>query len=280
MQRSYWIQFYLQNCAKEDYTANTTEYLTCSAGNDTEVANATYNVFDKNIFEITSDISHLAVDDVKSRRSSTKSEGICSTDVSFVSISEVYKYIDEEEGVVLFEKRLMKTTTRYVQVYITYDRMKKILMKELERTSLWYCPHIFCSQKAYIKTARCFTLILLSATIELSKRIFLRQAMKIWHIPQSIFEILGCNNVKIIFCHDLKSGVVGSIKWPQFNSITQSIHFENTLISVYIRLIYHSTDGSAASSEIKFMYKIIKRKISMKVSILRIFWLSTFLWFL
>ncbi|XP_044744644.1 ankyrin repeat and LEM domain-containing protein 1-like [Coccinella septempunctata] len=89
---------------------NTEDYHTCSAGNDTTPINTTF-VLDKNVFEITSDLSHLAVDDVKSRRSSTKSEGICSNDISFVSVSEVYKYIDEEEGIVLFEKRLLKTAT-------------------------------------------------------------------------------------------------------------------------------------------------------------------------
>lgn len=87
-----------------------TDYHTCSAGINSALPNSTF-VIDKNVFEITNDLSNLTTNEAKSRRSSTKSEGICSNDVSFVSVSEVYKYIDEEEGIVLFEKRLLKTAT-------------------------------------------------------------------------------------------------------------------------------------------------------------------------
>ncbi|KAL3285873.1 hypothetical protein HHI36_000393 [Cryptolaemus montrouzieri] len=85
-------------------TINSSDYRTCSSCDMS-------NVMNRNIFEMTNDLSHLAVEEVKSRRSSTKSEGVFSTDVSFVSVSEVYKYIDEDEGIILFEKRLLKAGT-------------------------------------------------------------------------------------------------------------------------------------------------------------------------
>ncbi|KAJ8976542.1 hypothetical protein NQ317_017950 [Molorchus minor] len=42
-----------------------------------------------------------------------KSEGIGSTDTSFVSVSEVYKYVDKDEGIVLYERRMLKTPSEY-----------------------------------------------------------------------------------------------------------------------------------------------------------------------
>lgn len=40
-----------------------------------------------------------------------------SSELSFVTVSEWYRYTDAEEGVTLFEKRLLKSTSRYVIVY-------------------------------------------------------------------------------------------------------------------------------------------------------------------
>ncbi|KAG5881390.1 hypothetical protein JTB14_012006 [Gonioctena quinquepunctata] len=58
----------------------------------------------QNIFEITEDLSN-------GDESAKKSEDVASTDQSFVSVSEIYKYEDMEKGVVLYEKRLLKAAS-------------------------------------------------------------------------------------------------------------------------------------------------------------------------
>ncbi|KAJ8962653.1 hypothetical protein NQ318_001047, partial [Aromia moschata] len=85
------------------------DYLTCSSN----------SLFEKNVFETTEDVSVdiFTADESKSVRSLqsyiAKSEGVCSSDLSFVSVSEVYKYVDNDEGIVLYEKRLLKTSSEY-----------------------------------------------------------------------------------------------------------------------------------------------------------------------
>ncbi|CAH0551473.1 unnamed protein product [Brassicogethes aeneus] len=84
------------------------DYMTCSTNSDNQI-------LEKNIFEITEDLSvNLYVqDEVRSEGSNgsnlRKSQGVLSADLSFVSVSEVYKYVDEEKGVVLYERRFLKT---------------------------------------------------------------------------------------------------------------------------------------------------------------------------
>lgn len=82
------------------------DYLTCSQ--------YSIDALEKNIFEITEDLSNLQVDaalPVEERPNSTNG----SQELSFVSVSEVYKYIDQGEGVVLYEKRLLKTPSEYAK---------------------------------------------------------------------------------------------------------------------------------------------------------------------
>lgn len=77
------------------------DYMTCSSN----------SLFEKNIFEMTEDISHLlAVDRYKNVKGLVvdKSDDVNSNDISFVSISEVYKYEDKDEGITLYERRLLK----------------------------------------------------------------------------------------------------------------------------------------------------------------------------
>lgn len=80
------------------------DYMTCSSN----------SLFEKNIFEITEDISSLlAVDESKDVKGlavdKSNDNDSNSNDISFISISEVYKYVDKDEGIVLYERRLLKT---------------------------------------------------------------------------------------------------------------------------------------------------------------------------
>ncbi|CAH1965412.1 unnamed protein product [Acanthoscelides obtectus] len=82
-------------------STNTTEsFKTCSLLS---------NKFEKNIFEITEDLSgNSTLNKVKTDQNNRKSESTVSSEQSFVSVSEVYRYEDTEEGIVLYEKRLLK----------------------------------------------------------------------------------------------------------------------------------------------------------------------------
>lgn len=85
---------------------SSSDYLTCSR--------SSINSLEKNIFEITDDLSDLnlnkSVCAPVEKAKSDGSEGAASDQCSFVSVSEVYKYVDEDQGVVLFERRLLKTS--------------------------------------------------------------------------------------------------------------------------------------------------------------------------
>lgn len=82
----------------------TSDYATCTSGTSPDL-------LERNVFDFP--ISNLITSDnsIKSNDDSiiAKSEGVCSSDLSFVTMSEVYKYVDQEEGIVLFEKRCLKT---------------------------------------------------------------------------------------------------------------------------------------------------------------------------
>nr|CAH7734612.1 unnamed protein product [Callosobruchus chinensis] len=69
------------------------------------------NKLEKNIFEITEDLSgSSALNDVKIDQNHRVdgSESIASSEQTFVSVSEVYRYEDKQEGIVLYERRLLK----------------------------------------------------------------------------------------------------------------------------------------------------------------------------
>lgn len=82
----------------------TSDYVTCTSGDSPDILER--NVFDFNNLLTSDDSNKSQVSTV------TKSEGISSSDLSFISVSEVYKYEDKEEGVVLFERRFLKTPVR------------------------------------------------------------------------------------------------------------------------------------------------------------------------
>lgn len=82
------------------------DYFTCSHNNS-------INSLERNIFEITEDLSALNVISVNEKEDDQpeKPEVESLSELSFVSVSEVYKYVDEEENVVLYEKRYLKQKT-------------------------------------------------------------------------------------------------------------------------------------------------------------------------
>lgn len=81
--------FFLDNISKKSDKTDSSDYKTCSN-----------SVLEKNVFEITEDLNS-ANNDIPS--------AITMNESSSIAISEVYKYEDKEEGIVLFEKRLLKT---------------------------------------------------------------------------------------------------------------------------------------------------------------------------
>lgn len=54
-----------------------------------------------------------------------------SSELSFVTVSEVYRYTDDEEGVLLFEKRLLKNPSRYFEVLKFIFEFLKIFSREI-----------------------------------------------------------------------------------------------------------------------------------------------------
>ncbi|XP_044265698.1 ankyrin repeat and LEM domain-containing protein 1-like [Tribolium madens] len=79
---------------------NITGVTTIDATSD-YVSGTSPEILERNIFDFEENKSQISV--------LTKSEGISSEDLSFVSVSEVYKYVDEAEGIVLYERRFLKS---------------------------------------------------------------------------------------------------------------------------------------------------------------------------
>lgn len=81
----------LDNNSKYSDKSESSDYKTCSN-----------SFLEKNIFEITEDLSYeIRNNELPSVNNMNES--------SFIAVSEIYKYEDKEEGVTLFEKRLVKT---------------------------------------------------------------------------------------------------------------------------------------------------------------------------
>ncbi|XP_050296832.1 ankyrin repeat and LEM domain-containing protein 1-like [Anthonomus grandis grandis] len=111
-----------KSVAKEEKSS---DYLTCS--------HTSVDSLEKNIFELPDELNTLNLDskhhesllvksntDVVDKEDSMKSDGGSSggsdsNELSFVSVSEVYKYVDKDEGVVLYERRLLKTPSDYAK---------------------------------------------------------------------------------------------------------------------------------------------------------------------
>lgn len=81
------------------------EYLTCS----------TSSIFNKNIFAITADSNLLTSDESCTDNNKIEYDSACgdggSTELSFVTVSEFYKYEDKYEGITLYEKRMLKISS-------------------------------------------------------------------------------------------------------------------------------------------------------------------------
>jgi ankyrin repeat protein len=79
------------------------DYATCTSS-------VSPDILERNIFDFNSLITNDETKSVRSQATTiSKSEGISSSDMSFVSVSEVYKYVDQQEGIVLYERRFLKT---------------------------------------------------------------------------------------------------------------------------------------------------------------------------
>lgn len=79
------------------------DYFTCNEG-------SSVNILDQNVFEITSDLSSYSLP--ASSKSINSNNEFKQSDVNNFNISELYKYIDEEEDIILFEKRLLVSPTQ------------------------------------------------------------------------------------------------------------------------------------------------------------------------
>lgn len=65
-----------------------------------------------NSFEMTDDLSiEFTQDETKGDLISSTHSKSSSPELSFVTVSELYKYVDEDEGIILFERRFLKTPT-------------------------------------------------------------------------------------------------------------------------------------------------------------------------
>ncbi|XP_057670711.1 uncharacterized protein LOC130902523 [Diorhabda carinulata] len=94
------------------------EYLTCSTNVDSRIFSDDSNlnplgngvnssVFNKNILAISGDSNLLTSDDSVVNKMDDEE----STELSFVTVSEYYKYEDKSEGITLYEKRMVKITS-------------------------------------------------------------------------------------------------------------------------------------------------------------------------
>lgn len=133
------------NLKKSDQS-DISEYQTCPS-----------SLLEKNIFEITEDIScNITNSDMPSALTMNES--------SFIAVSEIYRYEDREEGIVLFERRLVKTpsecgesiksgsfSSKMSSLPETFDYDTDTLRTEL--TSLGFVPGpiTFTTKKLYLK---------------------------------------------------------------------------------------------------------------------------------
>lgn len=84
------------------------DYFTCSF--------ASPNAFERKTGEKDMEVQNGFIEKINLNEAGI-GDGLCvdnstSTECSFVTVSEWYRYTDEEEGVMLFEKRLLKSTSR------------------------------------------------------------------------------------------------------------------------------------------------------------------------
>lgn len=131
---------------KKSDQSDSSEYKTCPT-----------SLLEKNIFEITEDLScNVTNGDIAS--------AVVMNESSFVAVSEIYRYEDKEEGIVLFERRLVKTSSecgdsirsgsfssKLSSLPETFDYDTDTLRTEL--TSLGFVPGpiTFTTKKLYLK---------------------------------------------------------------------------------------------------------------------------------
>uniref|UniRef100_A0AAR5QFQ0 LEM domain-containing protein n=2 Tax=Dendroctonus ponderosae TaxID=77166 RepID=A0AAR5QFQ0_DENPD len=128
------------------------DYFTCSHNSIISL--------EKNIFEITDDLSDIRLDVIAS---DPKQSDTGASETSFVSVSEVYKYVDMDEDVVLYEKRLMKAPSEFTKSASSnvsstlsslppnFDYDAKMLKKELIVLGYEPGPITSTTKRVYLK---------------------------------------------------------------------------------------------------------------------------------
>nr|XP_022913973.1 ankyrin repeat and LEM domain-containing protein 1 [Onthophagus taurus] len=121
---------------------SSSDYCTCTDGS----MDLNINQFERNIFDIGSICTEKS-----------------SIDATFVSISEIYKYTDDEEGVVLYEKRVLTptisangnesviTTLSQISLPKTFDYDTDVLRKELKAQGFDPGPITKTTKRVYLK---------------------------------------------------------------------------------------------------------------------------------
>ncbi|XP_060522645.1 ankyrin repeat and LEM domain-containing protein 1-like [Cylas formicarius] len=159
----------------EDKRDKSSDYMTCSR--------ASVDTLERNILEINDDLS-LNNEITKGVHQLHETHST-NNDLSFVSvISEVYKYVDNDEGVVLYERRLLKTpsecatslkstTLSSVSEELDYDT--DTLRKELTLLGYNPGPITLTTKKVYLKKLhqlRRYPVIKEGAVIDQNKRTY------------------------------------------------------------------------------------------------------------
>lgn len=137
---------YIDENSKKSDQSGSSMYKTCPT-----------SILEKNVFEITEDLTgNISNNEMPS--------AITVNESSFIAVSEIYKYEDKEEGIILFERRLVKTPSEYAEsiksgslssklssLPETFDYDTDTLRTEL--TSLGFVPGpiTFTTKKLYLK---------------------------------------------------------------------------------------------------------------------------------
>nr|CAI5845114.1 unnamed protein product [Callosobruchus analis] len=123
------------------------------------------NKFEKNVFEITEDLSgNNTLNNEKGDQNHRVdgNDSIASSEQTFVSVSEVYRYEDKEEGIVLYERRLLKapsecngtirtTSSRMSSLPECFDYDSDRLRAELTSHGFEPGPITVTTKKVYLK---------------------------------------------------------------------------------------------------------------------------------
>ncbi|KAF5274038.1 hypothetical protein FQR65_LT04436 [Abscondita terminalis] len=149
----------------EQNKETSSDYFTCNETSETE------NVFEKNIFSISSSSSEVKPDakndfDLilnKTLLNSFIEYNVTNHDSSFISVAEVYKYTDDKEGIVLLEKRIVKNlhsdsdnevvsqSSKLSSLPASFDYDPEALRMELTQYGFSAGPITHTTKRVYLK---------------------------------------------------------------------------------------------------------------------------------